>query len=194
MDLVHWSSQQMGCRTLAKQVPWIFRAHLKCEGPRWGYTPEKKRFILREQQLKSLMNTKKVPLYLLKGHPSIHPSAFPSTFPEPSDLRFGLNRFGQQTVIFLSYEPSNLTSEKAARFPCDLHRFLDNQWVSDAGWKILAQVNVQNIDCPVCGWPGLVNTTQVLHLHRKCGNSTMPSYHGQCEGPQQSAMEDWGFF
>lgn len=83
------------------------------------------------------MNTKEVSLYLLKGRPSIHCSEFRSTFPEPSDLRFGLNRFGQQTVICSFYEPSNLTSEKVSRFPCDLRSFLDNQRVSDAGWKIL---------------------------------------------------------
>lgn len=153
----------------------------------------KKLFNSGEPQLKGLMNTKKVSLCLLKGHPFTHSSAFPSTFPEPSDLRFGPKRFGQQTAIFSSYESSNLTSEKAARFPCDLHRFLHNQWVSDAGWKFLAQVNIQNRSCPACGWPGLVNTTQGLHLRRKCGNRTMPSYHGPCEGPQQSAREDWGF-
>lgn len=124
--------------------------------------------IYGEQQLKILMNTKKVSLSLLKGHPSIQSSAFPSTFPESSDLRFCLNRFGRQTVIC----PSNLTSEKAARFPCDLRRFLDNQWVSDAGWKFLAQVNAQNISRAPCGRLGLVNTTQGLHLHRKCGNRT----------------------
>lgn len=144
--------------------------------------------------MKSLINAERVSLYFLKGHPSIHSSAFLRTFPKHSDLRFGLNRFGQQTVIFSSYEPSNLTCEKAARFPCDRRCFQDNQWVSDAGWNFLAQVNVQNISFPASGWPGLVNTTQGLHLHRKCGNRTMPSYHGPCEGPQQSAREDWGFF
>lgn len=100
MELFHRSCKQMACRTLAKQVPRIFRALLECEeGPRWGF-PQARFSFFWEQQLKILMEAKKRCLCpCWKVTPQKSPQHFPAYFLSPVTWGFCLNRFGQQTVI-----------------------------------------------------------------------------------------------